>query len=369
MIPDPDPTTAPDAGAPRMTTDYDPLETHLDALGDALRVAAAAPAPRRRTRPLIATAAAVGVAAIGAVVVVAASPRDGPVDVLGRAEAALSPTGELLHYVVRTRGVEPTGGLSPRVLGTGGRCPPPPPTEVWQARSPSRWRAVIPASANTGRCQGTMIDRHGHVLRGTWETSWAGGTSTSYWPAVDRMKVIGGYDSNSSQGNVPLGDPHLGGDDPVEVVRRMLRQGKLRDDGETTLDGRKVHTLSGTKTETAHRITTRETVLYAVDATTFAPVRAISTVATTYPRNQRGIRNDPRLRAELEKGRATQLDFVTFERRPLDAAGRRLLTIVPRRPPVVVERTTQARLRAERRAEVREQRRRRAAQAAARDGN
>jgi hypothetical protein len=104
------------------------------------------------------------------------------------------------------------------------------------------------------------------------------------------------------------------GADPVATLRSMLSSGRLRDAGETTVGGRTVHRLVGTRTRAfgTHRFVA--SFEYDVDLTTFAPVRARIQIP--------GPAGADRI--------FSILDFQSFERLPLTAANAKLLKVQPR---------------------------------------
>jgi hypothetical protein len=328
-----------------MTTDqHRPGDNHADAILPEVRFAldtairrrldaiTTAARPVRSHRPLWIGASFALTAAVAAVVltvVLAASPAGGPVDVLGRARAALSPKGELVHYTVRVQiGRSVTGrgpDLAVRLPGPRADCARPLDNEVWQTAHPNRWRA---------RTQGCQL-RGGTAEVSTSESSWSPGTSSFYDPADRRLRVLTGLSPRSSAGTVPLGVETIGPGDPVEVIRGLLASGDLRPHGARRRDGRPVLTFTARRTENGHRTTWLTRYVYDVDPDTYEPVRV------TIVRSGRPA--DPSkhcaLRCSLAGTVGQRMDFRSFERVPLDRATERLLRIDPP-PDARVERTT-----------------------------
>jgi hypothetical protein len=302
-----------------VTPEHDPYDDHLRAMGHALRTAPGRRSMRHRTRPLLVTGLATAIAAVILVLLLAAPGRS-PVDVLGRAEAALAPKGELIHYVVRERVAYHGPTRNTACLQTGA-------TEVWHAPQLNRWRTIRPADPEGAGCSVTIDGRQNLRVRGPVESTWSTGTTSTYVERNDTLDVVRGYAANSSARLVPVGGRELGPGDPVDTLRRMLADGRLRDTGTTVDRGQRLRMLSGT----TDRHGVRTAVRYAVGADSFEPVW----VATT--RQASRERGTGRARRALRFWRTVgpvtwRIDFVRYERLPLDAAGRRLLEVRPVRP-------------------------------------
>ncbi|HWI75358.1 MAG TPA: hypothetical protein VNT55_25580, partial [Baekduia sp.] len=107
----------------------------------------------------------------------------------------------------------------------------------------------------------------------------------------------------------------------------MLARGALRDAGTATVAGRTVHRLTGTRTRTFGDVTVDAKIEYDVDPDSFAPVRA--RVEQPIP-----IGDDARFTSVLE--------FLTYERLPLNADTAALLEIQPVGTPKVRDDTLAA---------------------------
>lgn len=344
------------------------LGAHLDRFGDALSAAAARRAGGARAaadvrggraphRPLLVSVGAAGLAGVAVVIAFAASPGDAPVDVLGRAQAALEVRGELVHYRVRSTSGKAVGrGIDLRVgpggPGVDGPCRPTAPVEVWQAVDPVRWRVIRPAPPRGRRCGGLGDDRG--PIRGPQEESFADDALSYYLRERDTLRIVSGYDPRGSASRLSVGPVEgLAREDPVGVLRRLLRLGRVTDRGERTVDGRRVRTFAGSRNvpvrfgaRSGESTPFRETTVYDVDPETYAPLRVVRThgvpvIDRTTPGRGRG-----RLVISRVRTYASQLDFVAFDRRPLDAEARRKLMIRPARP-ATVARLTQERFRAQ----------------------
>jgi hypothetical protein len=315
-----------------VTPEHDPYDDHLEAMGRTLRVAGTQRPVRHRGRPLLATGMAAALAAALLVLLLGAPGRP-PVDVLGRAEAALGFRDELVHYLVRERVVQVRPGLRPPPVSRAVfPCPPTGTTEVWQSERLNRWRAVRPVAPNGPGCSQLYDGGRSIAIDGPTQSAWDDGTTSYYVEQNGTLDVVRGYPLRSSARLTPIGDPNLGDGDPLEMLRGMLADGRLTSRGETTLSGRRVRTFSGTSTQHGRGGTDVTTVLYAVDAATFRPVRSI----ITRRMQRRGVPPTPRGRGLRRwmwmTPSARQIDFLRYERLPLDAAGRRLLDIRPVRP-------------------------------------
>jgi hypothetical protein len=328
-----------------VTPEQDRYDAHLQAMGRALRVAPGRRPARHRTRPLLISG--VGAALATAILVLLlGAPGRSPVDVLGRAQAALGEPDDLVHYVVRERLVQARPGLRPPPVSRAQfPCQPTGTTEVWQSERLNRWRAALPAPPNGPRCSQTFDGRRGIPVDGPTQSAWDDGTTSYYVEQNDTLDIVRGYSRRSSARLTPITDRNLGGGDPVQTPRGMLAAGRLTARGETTLNGRRVRTFGGTSTQHGRGGTDVTTVLYAVDAATFRPVRSIVTRRLL----RRGGPPTPGGR-DMRRWRwiapsAHQIDFLRYERLPLDAANRRLLEIRPVRPPKDTTDMTQAELR------------------------
>ncbi|WP_022929433.1 hypothetical protein [Patulibacter americanus] len=328
-----------------MTPEHDPYDAHLQAMGRALRTAPGRRTRQHRTRPLLITGLGAALAA-AVLVLLLGAPGRSPVDVLGRAEAALGTPDELVHYVVRDRVVQARPGLRPPPVSRSFfPCPPTGTTEVWQSERLNRWRAVLPVAPNGPRCSQTYDGRRGIPVDGPTQSAWNNGTTSYYVEQNDTLDTVRGYSLRSSARLTPISDRNLGGGDPVQTLRGMLAAGRLTSRGATTLNGRRVRTFSGTSTQHGRGGTDVTTVLYAVDADTFRPVRSIVTRRVLRRGGPPTPRGRDMRRWMWSSPSAHQLDFLRYERLPLNAATRRLLEIRPARPPKDTTDMTQAELR------------------------
>lgn len=275
-----------------MSHDHDPLDRYMDAFGDRLRHAATATTTRRRPRVLLLAGpiAAAAAAITALLLLLPGGSTTRRLDVVAEARAALAPQdGEITHLVYVSdiaSGDRHATATIPRVT-----------TEQWSAAHPARWRATWVQPPNVTPHGGERI-----------EIAFARGTEREYHRQANRLRVIRGLRGSQVPRVYPLGA------DPVATLRALLASGRVRDAGETTIGGRAVHRLVGTRARSfgQRRVTT--SVEYDVDPATFAPVRA--KIELPAPATAHRI--------------FSVLDFRTFERLPLNAANAKLLTIQPR---------------------------------------
>ena len=315
----------------------------------AVRIATDRAGPRRTRRLAFAAAACVlaGVAAVS----IDVAPRGGSggglpqFSAIEQARAALAAPGVIVHYTVTLRR---DGGeqLSedPRFADCNAG-----PLEVWRATDPTRWRAVQPVSDNASCGTMDLSQGLGPVVAPRLEVSYANGRTSSYVPGRDIMLVIDDEDAPAdgelrAPGNAagaasiqlfstpPARKPGRDGrpfvdtraPDPVSDVERLLAEGKLRDQGVTMRDGRRVRVLTADWTRgTGPQAFATTTVEYVVDAETFAPITASSTT-----------------RMEDSGATAsTRAAFAEYELIPLARDSAQLLEIRPERTPRVIEQT------------------------------
>jgi hypothetical protein len=244
-----------------------------------------APSPPRRRfkRPLVlAFAATVALLAV----VLGSELRGQSVDVVAEARAALSGTGGIVHVRVHEEQFNPDGSLVQR---SGTR------SEIWSASDPLRIH-TRQATRSGGVFDAAYVD-------GVVKTrDSADGTVRTQRLDPASRKAMEDIDSG-----VDLTQP---GRDPLPVIRKLLAEGKLKHDGSTTIQTRKVERLVGSEPP-ADDISPGVEVEYLVDARSFAPIR-LTTKAT------------------LKDGRpagGSRLTFETYERLPLTAANEALLRI------------------------------------------
>jgi hypothetical protein len=306
----------------------DPYEQYRAALSTELR--RVAPVVRRQRRRRIAAlgAATVGLAAAGTAVVVLAPTTGSRLDVIAQARAAIASSSDaIVHYSVWQ------SDNAPRTKAEAKRardCKATPP-EVWMATAdgPPHYRYRIPQSP----C--VINDFGGRIVTGDLEIAYGDRTSTVYSPndgfAFVKSGLPASYDEQ--QPPLPTGDSRFSGADdardPVAAIRAMLSAGQLRDAGPTRGDhGRALRKLVGSSFEDrgdpAHPRKSKVSVVYEVDANTFAPVLIATTAEQTVPK-------DPDLPLKrlvyLHRMITQTLRFSTYETLPLTPANEKLLTI------------------------------------------
>ena len=274
-----------------MTDDY---ERYLDGFGE--RLAAVSDRRRRGFTPALrrpATLVVIGAVVVAAVGIVVTS-GGGELDPVARADAALAPSGRIIHVKFETRFVALPGASAPR----------PQSLELWSAGEPLRWRIrqVFDARTrdNTGR------------QRGPEEYAYADGVGRNYRVLRDRLRVTKGVPSKRAPSPIPI--------DPERDIRPLLQQGKFRDGGVRTVDGRRVRRLISETTTAKGKLGRR--VVYDVDADTFEPVAGeIRLTAHGHTR-----RADGKLVPQAITSTAL-FRVVVYERLPDDAAHAGLLRI------------------------------------------
>ncbi|HZO36503.1 MAG TPA: hypothetical protein VFB41_06455 [Solirubrobacteraceae bacterium] len=230
-------------------TDRRSYEEYLDEFGERLTAVAARRRRRLVTRPAVLIA--IGASAVAAATIgVAVVPGGGQLDPVARASEALAPSGTIIHMKLTSTMVATERNM---------KVPDPQTVELWSAADPARWRyvQVIADDVKVGDDEG--------FFQGREEFAFANGVQEDYIAQRDQLKVTTGFrDPNASRvpGLMPI--------DPERDIRPLLQRGELRDEGEATVDGRRVHRLVGETTSENGRSTRR--VVYDVDAETFEPV-------------------------------------------------------------------------------------------------
>jgi hypothetical protein len=198
------------------------------------------------------------------------------VDAVAQARAALSPTGEIVHMVVRTN--------------FGGRIQTAP-IEQWYAADPERWRVLQRPSRPARDRGGPATPPH--------EVAVSGDRLRSYDPRRDVMTIFRGIGDHPRPA-LPIA---LGGD-PTSELRERLAAGDVRDDGVVTVDGRAVRRLVSERDAPGGQF------VYYMDPQTFAPIGG-------------------RLYLRFGGRRATAIEFTVddYERLPLNAETEQLLKI------------------------------------------
>lgn len=272
-----------------------------------------------------------GMAAVGlAGTAIVPGLRGTPVDVLASARAAAAPDdGGIVHALVRYHhgpyvfmGTvyeegEPNASSDRRrhnrVVGTHTGD-----VESWSTTNPLRHRAVRFLEApGGGRATIQRAYAHGVVAtRNSWEPN---GEERSVGDRERRRTV---RDLTGRSGG-RLAAVSANGD-PVAAIRALLDRGRLRDAGETDVDGRRVRRLKGRELGHVDGGGPRRPPVdfeYLVDADSFDPVRITSVqVLPARP-------DDPEPAARRERRIVDRWDFEAFERLPFNAETAKLLTI------------------------------------------
>jgi hypothetical protein len=280
-------------------TGTDGYERLLDDFGRRLDVAVGRPA--RRLRPRRAAAAGLALSCAAAAGLVGAGIGGGVrLDVVGRAQAALSPPREVIYLVTTAR---------LRRLGEPSAKEPPAVTRQWSTAAPERWRIAT----STG--EATVAGPHGSV-RGAEQFSYADGTAEYYAVRRNLLDVTTGIANATATAPLSAGL----GTDPVIRLRAMLAAHQLHDGGSAVVDGRTVRRLVG---ELPRGTNPAWPVEYDVDPRSFAPVRVTTQMRTVSP-------------AAPQIGTEILIETVdAYKRLPLNAATAELLRIRPTGTPTV----------------------------------
>jgi hypothetical protein len=282
-----------------MSHDDDPLDRYMDAFGDRLRhttTTTSESAKRRgpRVRWLAGPIVTGALAITALLLLLPGGSTTRRLDVIAEARAALQPQdGRLIHLVVRQHVVDPH---RPGFHVTA----PPVTTEQWSATDPVRWRMAWVQPDNVAHNGGKPI-----------EIAYADSAEETYYPRSNRLLRVTGLGRFSAPAAYPLGT------DPVATLRSMLATSRLHDDGAAAIDGRPVRRLTGTRSRTFDKGRVTVPVVYYVDPTSFAPVRA--RLGVPMPADAGG-----------GVPLTVVLDFHRFEQLPLTAANAELLKIHPR---------------------------------------
>lgn len=238
------------------------LDRTMDDFGAELARAARQPRRRAPRRLRVGLAAGSASAAIALVLLAWPGSDDGSgLDVVARAQAALAPSGEIVHLVMTTSSQSPGSDTFPIK------------TEQWSASDPTRWRVVqnLRATVVAPELRDTK-PRRPHPTLTRMEQSFAGGELRSFNAKANALTVE--HDVPGIGKDAPIGP--FGGD-PVSRLREMLVGGQLRDAGTARSHGRTVRRLVGS----SHGVNGEgllRTVTFDVDPESFAPIAGTSTV-------------------------------------------------------------------------------------------
>jgi hypothetical protein len=271
-------------------------------------------APRRVAGAALATAAV----ALIALVASSALPAGGgaALNIVAQARAAVSPEGDIVHFLVR---FEPGqyGGLPAVTGGAGGQMIGHATGEIerWSAIDPSREHTTTFISpADGGAPLTTEQDYSDGTLRthNSWETT----------VQVDHLTAAQSQPFEQGAGPPSAGDTGFAGD-PVDTIQSLLAAGTLRPAGQEVLDGRSVLRLVGSTTTnaTADGSAAPISYEYLVDPNTYAPVQITSTEQLAARPND----GDPAARAA--RSVVTRWVFESYERIPLTSQTAPLLSL------------------------------------------
>lgn len=256
--------------------------------------------PRRGALVAVATTAAFSVGALA----LSGGPAE-RLSVVARAEAALAPKPGILHVRATVTDESRSGGAP--IAHTPGSFRQR--YEQWRATDPDRWREKVYGSRRRAPRDGAMRP----VVEPT-ETSYADGAESHYRPVDGLLHTVTGFSPSHGARQVGIFSDRRGGS--LERLREMFERGELQDRGATTVAGRAARRLVGRSHD---RFGATITMDYAVDPSSFAPIRM-----TTAVRTQPG-------RHGLGKGMVfrQRIDFEVFETLPATPINERLLRIDP----------------------------------------
>lgn len=310
----------------------DPYEQYRAALGAELRRVAPTVRRQRRRRFVALGGATVGLAAVGTAVVVLAPTTGSKLDVIAQARAAIAPsTDSIVHYSLSFTTNYPTRKIDDeRWKGCGVAAP----IEVWTATTagPPRYRYRMPQN----RCIVNQVGQ-GRIATGDLELAYADRTSKLYAPndgfELDTTGLPAGADEQGPP--LPIADSRFSDADPrdpVAKIRSMLNAGQLRDAGTVRgPDGKELHKLVGkylvNRGDPANPRKSPVSVVYEVDATTFAPVLVSTTAVQSVPKN-------PDLPMKhliyVHRNITDKVRFASYETLPLTPENEQLLTVDPK---------------------------------------
>lgn len=232
-----------------------------------------APAPKRlprvRRRRFAVTGALAAVIA-GAVIATTGMAGSG-IDVVARAQAALTDGGPVVHLVTSGGWSRPDGALlqTGEVGPDGRRGSLSPRIESWATERPLRYLTKQKLVAPDGTVLGTR--ESGYATDGSgWETTPAGRVIAET-PERTRATAIGGPEGLAASINNGLGA------DPTDKVRTLLSSGAFEDAGTTRVDGHDARRLiADQRTPNGSQQRTE----YLIDADTFVPLQ-ISTYTSS----------------------------------------------------------------------------------------
>ena len=267
-------------------------------------------------------------------------------DAVAQARAALLPPDAIAHYTVALSRDPEEGSADPRNADCDAG-----PMKVWRASDPRRWRAVQPVSDNPACGTMDLSQGMGPVTAPRFEVSYTQEQTALYVPGRDVMLVITGHDKGvyddssaaSMAASIQLfATPPDRSIDREEAIKRAgefvdnrppdmisdieqkLAAGELRDQGESTREGRRVRVLTGeTERGDGKNVFSRTRIEYVVDAETFAPVSAATTTTN----------------ADSGATDSTTARFGDYEQIPLTRDSAKLLKIDAKPGTQVIERT------------------------------
>jgi hypothetical protein len=270
--------------APKSVQDY------LDRFGRQL--VAAKPAQTRAARPKFAFAIAIPIAIATAIVVAGFGVTGARLDPIAEARAALAPSGEILHMRIAIETTDPS-------VANGERQET---MEIWSAQNPPRWRVARVIPARSGLGESGVSSRH--------ELAYADGVQTLLISPQNLLQVTRGLEHDESAVVPPSPFGAARGDVRADL-HSLLGEGRVTDEGEIDVDGRRVHRFTG---QMEAESVSREFV-YDVDPRTFEPLAGTLTIRSAGRSEGESFVRTTNMRVEL------------FDRLPVTPANQRSLTV------------------------------------------
>jgi hypothetical protein len=292
---------------------FDLLRTDLEHAARRLDTPSPEKRRRRASRPLLAGATAL---ALAAALVVSADLGAGPPDVIAEAKAALEPRDDVLHLVLVGGPVTPAGRPAGEVISDdGGRT-----TrrlarriEQWSTTAPLRFRSRREAvDATTGK-------------RGVWNSGLTSDTSGEGTAWSDKTWDQSPAQTSPLKNIAPYGDIAEVGilrtTDPATQLRRQLEAGEFTNRGTTTIDGTTLRRLIATVPGRAESngYVPDQRIVYLIDPETYAPRRF-----ELQHRAPAGAKVPDRLKRFIP---AERFEISTYEHLPLDGTSRALFAV------------------------------------------
>jgi hypothetical protein len=204
--------------------------------------------------------------------------------IVARADAATDPAGAIVHYVETSHSSRQAKSRVPDI------------TEVWTYGQDSH--QILDANDPKGRQD--IVTSNGEVQTLAFGTL----VIMPSWPANTRCAVVTVLEGDCAAGQ---------NNSPIDALRSLFRSGQIQATGHTTINGRRVHVLTGSSNNLHVRAL--------IDARTFLPVKVIMTETFPQGRGARPVTD--------------ALTITDYQRLPVTPRNRQLLAL-PAHPHVRV---------------------------------